>query len=219
MTSRAVFLDKDGTLVQDVPYNVDPQLIEPAEGALDALRLLGRAGYQLVVVSNQSGVARGLFPETALLPVEEKLRDLFAQAGAELAGFYFCPHHPQGSVSEYAVECACRKPKPGMLLRAAAELDLDLARSWMIGDILDDVEAGHRAGCRSILVDLGTESLPTDPLRAPDFVARDTVHALEIVAGERGLCPTPDLAYRPAGWLLPSMQIASYVVFEAGGVG
>src|SRR5579871_1015067 len=110
MTNRAVFLDKDGTLIEDVPYNVDPDRIRLSVGAMEALQTLHDAGYQLVVVSNQSGVARGRFPEAALAEVEKRLRELLAAAGVPLAGFYYCPHHPAGHVAPYAVDCSCRKP-------------------------------------------------------------------------------------------------------------
>src|SRR3954470_2176029 len=118
----AVFLDKDGTLVNDVPYNVDPSLIELAAGAAEGAALLVAAGYSLVVVSNQSGVARGIFPETAIAAVERRIRELLIDASVSLDGFYYCPHHPQGNIARYAAECDCRKPAPGMLTRAADEL-------------------------------------------------------------------------------------------------
>jgi histidinol-phosphate phosphatase family protein len=153
----AVFVDKDGTLVCDVPYNVDPDRIELAPGAGDALARLAAAGYAIVVVSNQSGVARGLFAEEALAAVERRLRELLATSDVALAGFYYCPHHPAGRVSNYAVTCTCRKPEPGMILQAADDLHLDLSRSWMVGDILDDVEAGNRAGCRSSISRSGSK--------------------------------------------------------------
>ncbi len=152
MASPAVFLDKDGTLVDDVPFNVDPQHIRLAPGAIPGLCLLAQAGYELIVISNQAGVARGHFTEAELLDVEQHLRALLADIGVRLAGFYYCPHDPQGRVTSYAVPCGCRKPAPGLLLRAAAAHDIDLARSWFIGDILDDVEAGNRAGCRTVLI-------------------------------------------------------------------
>ncbi|WP_034388901.1 HAD-IIIA family hydrolase [Deinococcus sp. YIM 77859] len=155
---RAVFLDKDGTLIPDVPYNVDPALIRLSPGVGKALRALHGAGFALVVVTNQSGVARGLFPASALEGVEARLRELLAAEGVPLAGFYACPHHPGGAVAEYARDCDCRKPRPGLLRRAAAELDLDLGASWMVGDILNDVEAGRRAGCRTVLLDTGGET-------------------------------------------------------------
>jgi D-glycero-D-manno-heptose 1,7-bisphosphate phosphatase len=184
MSARAVFLDKDGTLVEDVPYNVDPELIRPTEGALEALRLLQEAGYLLVVVSNQSGVARGLFPERALVGVEKRLRAILSTAGVNLAGFYYCPHHPQGSRPEYAVDCTCRKPKPGLLLRAAREHDIDLRSSWMIGDILNDIQAGKAAGCKTILLNNGHETeWVLTPDRQPDFLVRNLPEAAEIVFG------------------------------------
>lgn len=152
MPCPAVFLDKDGTLVDDVPFNVDPRHIRLAAGAAPGLCLLAEAGYQLIVISNQAGVARGHFTEAQLAGVERHLRALLADIGVRLGGFYYCPHDPQGSIAPYAVSCACRKPAPGLLLRAAATHDIDLARSWFIGDILDDIEAGNRAGCRTVLI-------------------------------------------------------------------
>ncbi|HEY9697786.1 MAG TPA: HAD family hydrolase [Trichocoleus sp.] len=158
MLNRAVFLDKDGTLVEDVPYNVDPAKILWSEGAIGALRLLHQAGYKLFVITNQSGVARGYFSEMALVPVERFLREQLAIFKIPLAGFYYCPHHPDGTVSPYSIACACRKPQPGLLLQAAAEHEIDLSRSWFIGDILHDVEAGRVAGCRTVLIDNGNET-------------------------------------------------------------
>lgn len=183
----AVFLDKDGTLVEDVPYNVDPALIRLTAGAGLALRKLSGAGYKLIVVSNQSGVARGLFPESALARTEERLGTLLAEYGVRLDGFYYCPHHPEGSVAEYAVECVCRKPAPGMLLKAAAEHGIALGRSWMVGDILNDVEAGRRAGCSTILLDNGNETeWQLNRLRLPDCIAGDLdAAAARILCRER----------------------------------
>jgi D,D-heptose 1,7-bisphosphate phosphatase len=155
---RAVFLDKDGTLIEDVPYNVDPARIRLLPGASEGLRRLHEAGYRLIVVSNQSGVARGYFREQALAGVERRLAELLAGERVILSGFYYCPHHPQGRVSGYNVACTCRKPAPGLLLQAAHEHDIDLEHSWLIGDILDDIEAGRRAGCRTILIDNGHET-------------------------------------------------------------
>ncbi len=184
--TRAVFLDKDGTLIQDVPYNVDPERIGLMPGAAEGLRQLHRSGYELIVVSNQSGVARGYFPEPALRGVEARLRELLAGAGVPLAGFYYCPHHPEGIVSPYARECKCRKPAPGLLLTAAREHQVDLFGSWMVGDILNDVEAGRRAGCRTILLNNGheTEWLLT-PDRLPHGMAQDLSQAAEWIVSCR----------------------------------
>ncbi len=177
-THAAVFLDKDGTLIDDVPYNVDPDRIRLATGAAEGLARLQSAGYALFVVSNQSGVARGLFPESALVAVEERLRWLVREAGAELAGFSYCPHHPEGVVPGFARACDCRKPAPGMILRAARVRGFELARSWMVGDILDDSEAGHRAGCRSVLIDNGNETeWVLTPERRPELIVADLAEA------------------------------------------
>jgi len=147
-------------------------------GAGEGLRRLGAAGYRLVVVSNQSGVARGYFPEAALAAVEARLRALLAAEGVTLDGFYCCPHLPEGVVKQYAVGCDCRKPAPGLLLRAAQEQELDLARSWLVGDILNDVEAGRRAGCRTVLIDNGNETeWVLSPERRPHLVAAGLAEA------------------------------------------
>jgi D-glycero-D-manno-heptose 1,7-bisphosphate phosphatase len=189
---RAVFLDKDGTLVEDVPFNVDPERIRLAVRVGPALRLLTSLGYQLFVVSNQSGVARGMFEESALGPVWSRLNELLRQEGVSVREIACCMHHPEGVVQRYAIACQCRKPEPGMLLELAREHDIDLHASWMIGDILDDVEAGHKAGCRSVLIDNGNETLwGITPTRVPELVATDLYHAAEAIRTCRDACFSP----------------------------
>lgn len=179
---RAVFLDKDGTLIEDVPYNVDPALITLTSGADTGLRSLHQAGYLLIVISNQSGVARGYFPETALTAVEAQLRYMLSELGVPLVGFYYCPHHPEGSVTDYAIACNCRKPEPGLLLQAAADHQINLANSWFIGDILNDVEAGRRAGCQTILLDNGNETeWLLSPQRLPHHRVADLAEAATLI--------------------------------------
>lgn len=186
----AVFLDKDGTVLADVPYNVAPERMAYAPMALAGLSRLAQTDLSLVVISNQPGVARGLFAADALNAVGVKLAAMFQAAGAHLDGFYWCPHHPEGVVQPYAMACDCRKPKPGLLLRAAQELGLDLAESWFIGDILDDVEAGNRAGCRSILLDVGNETeWRRGPDREPYCRAPDLDAAARIVAEDATMRP------------------------------
>lgn len=186
----AVFLDKDGTVLADVPYNVAPERMAFAPMALAGLSRLAQTDLSLVVISNQPGVARGFFAADALNAVGVKLAAMFHAAGAHLDGFYWCPHHPEGVVQPYAMACDCRKPKPGLLLRAAQELGLDLAESWFIGDILDDVEAGNRAGCRSILLDVGNETeWRTGPDREPYCRAPDLDAAARIVAEDATMRP------------------------------
>ncbi|WP_459618568.1 D-glycero-alpha-D-manno-heptose-1,7-bisphosphate 7-phosphatase [Bordetella sp. 2513F-2] len=181
----AVFLDKDGTLLVDEPYNVDPARMHFAPGAYAGLCRLGAAGVPLIVVSNQPGVALGRFRETALQAVKLRLAAMFRAAGARLADFYYCPHAPGGD------GCACRKPAPGLLQRAAADHGVDLARSWMVGDILDDVEAGNRAGCRSVLLDVGNETVwRPGPMRHPTLRVPDLAAAARlIVPALRGSLP------------------------------
>lgn len=177
---RAVFIDKDGTLVVDVPYNVDPALLRFTPNALEALRRLDAAGYALVVVTNQAGLAAGRFTRAEFARLQGALVDrVWREAGVELAGFYTCPHAPTSLPSQ---ACLCRKPAPGMLRQAALSHHLDLARSWMVGDILDDVEAGHRAGCRTVLLDVGHETLwRRSPLRIPDRRAADLLEAAHFI--------------------------------------
>lgn len=184
--SPAVFIDKDGTLVHDLPFNVDPGRVRLREDAGLALARLQRRGYRLVVVTNQSGVARGYFDEETLQGVWQAIADALDAHGVRLQAIVHCPHHPDGSVAQFAVACDCRKPAPGMLLRAAQEHGLDLGRSWLIGDILDDIEAGRRANCRTILLDVGSETeWRRSRLRHPHHVAASLSEAAAIiVSGE-----------------------------------
>jgi histidinol-phosphate phosphatase family protein len=171
--SRAVFIDKDGTLVENIPYNVDPARIALARGACEAVDEMAGNGFRVFVVSNQPGAALGHFDEGELKNVEAKLREMLPA----LDGFYYCPHSPEA-------RCACRKPAPGMLERAAREHAIDLGASWMIGDILDDVEAGRRAGCRTILLDNGNETeWRSGEARCPDYVVRNLAQAAAVIAG------------------------------------
>jgi D,D-heptose 1,7-bisphosphate phosphatase len=180
---KAVFLDKDGTLVDDLPYNVEPCRITLSAGAGAALRLLSRLDYRLFVVTNQAGIAFGRFAEADMEPVSDRLRDLLFREQLTLDGLYYCPHHPDGSVSAYAHDCHCRKPMPGLLLKAAHEHGIDLRSSWMIGDILHDVEAGNRAGCRTVLLDNGNETeWRLGPRRIPTRMAPDLYTAAVMIA-------------------------------------
>lgn len=167
----AVFLDKDGTLIRNIPWNCDPQRIELLPGVLEGLRELCDRGYALFVISNQPGIAYGHFGEGELQRVWQRLQQLVDVAGVQFEGFYYCPHAPR---ADGLPACSCHKPRPGLLWRAAVEHNLDLYHSWMVGDILHDVEAGHGAGCRSALLDNGGETeWLIAPARVPDVIAHD----------------------------------------------
>jgi D-glycero-D-manno-heptose 1,7-bisphosphate phosphatase len=184
--SRAIFLDRDGTLIHNVHYCRNPEQVHLLPGVSRALGWLSRAGYRLIVITNQSGVARGYVSERELALVHARLRRDLAAEGVRLDAIYYCPHHPQGAREEYTVACLCRKPAPGLLLRAAVEQGVALACSWFVGDILADVEAGNRAGCRTVLVDLGTEPRPEAAVRTPTFVARNLPHAARLILAADG---------------------------------
>ena len=136
----------------------DPARVRLVPGAAGAIASLNRAGWIVVIVSNQSGVARGLFTLESVGTVHERIAELLRASAARIDAFHFCPHHPEADVLEFRADCDCRKPRPGMLRRAAAELGLDLVASWMIGDRVSDLEAGAAAGCRTVLVRTGVGS-------------------------------------------------------------
>lgn len=155
---KAIFLDKDGTLIPDIPFNCDPAKIALEANIIEGLQLLSRQGYLLIIVSNQTGVGLGYFTEAQVNVAMEQLRKLLNQAGVMIDGIYYCPHHPEANIANYKQTCGCRKPLPGLLISAAFDHNIDLKSSWMIGDILNDVEAGNRAGCRSVLINNGNET-------------------------------------------------------------
>lgn len=175
MTVRAVFLDRDGTLMRDVGYPRRPEDVDLLPGVIEALRACRAAGYRLAIISNQSGVGRGYFGPEAVDAVHGRLLELLSHHGIEIDDAQYCLHAPED-------HCACRKPSPLMVRRSAAALGADPAESFMVGDKASDVEAGQRAGCRSILLHLSA----TDPGYSPaDFVARDWGEVVRIV----GACP------------------------------
>lgn len=178
---RAVFLDRDGTVIRNDGDLGDPDAVELLPGAAEAMRHLRQAGYALVVVTNQGGVARGKYDEAAVHATHERLEQVLRRATglhAVVDAFYFCPFHPEGTVERYRREHPWRKPAPGMLLEAAHAHALDLATSWMVGDQERDAQAGAAAGCRSILI--GAPSAASDA----DFFAHDLAEAALRIAHE-----------------------------------
>jgi len=186
--NKAVFIDKDGTLIKNVSYNVNVDLIEFEPFAFEALKLLQRLGYLLVIVTNQPGIAFEYFTEKELENVHTHIRNALQQKDIFLSGFYFCPHHVSGKLQAYSIACNCRKPKPGLLLKAADDMNIDLEKSWMIGDILNDVEAGNKAGCKTILINNNNETeWQLNELRKPGFLVDNWSHAARIIAAEKNI--------------------------------
>lgn len=163
---RAAFLDRDGVINIDHGYVHKPDDFEWIPGVLEAAARLSNAGFALVVVTNQSGIGRGYYDESEFTELTRWMSSVFAKAGAPLAGVYFCPHHPVKARGKYQVVCHCRKPAPGMLLRAAQELSLDLSRSAMFGDKSSDCQAGLAAGCpERIFLSNNFDKLPAEATR------------------------------------------------------
>ncbi|OHB54074.1 MAG: hypothetical protein A2173_08580, partial [Planctomycetes bacterium RBG_13_44_8b] len=142
MSNKAIFLDRDNTLIEDPGYINHPDQVKLLDGVTEAIIELRDLGYKLVVASNQSAVARGIVTEKVINDIHDRLKQLLAEKGAFLDQIYYCPYHPDGVVRKYCKESNMRKPNPGMLLTAAEEMDIDLSRSWMIGDSTSDIEAG-----------------------------------------------------------------------------
>jgi len=154
MSDKAIFMDRDDTLIEDPGYINDPEQVKLLDGVPEALIQLKNLGYKLIIVTNQSAVAHGIVTEKVLGDIHDRLKHLLAEKNAFLDQIYYCPYHPEGVVPKYRKESNSRKPGPGMLLQAADEMDIDLSRSWCIGNGSRDIEAGLRAGCKTILIDL-----------------------------------------------------------------
>jgi len=150
-----LFLDRDGVIVEEVHHLSHPSQLSLIPGSAEAIALLNRNQVPVVVVTNQAGVASGLYSHSRIGEIHSRLDSLLAEHGAHIDRYYYCPHHPTQGLHPYRTACECRKPRPGMLLRAAAELHLDLSRSYMVGDRMSDLEAGSNAACRLILVKTG----------------------------------------------------------------
>ncbi len=192
MNTAAAFLDRDGTIIDDLGYLGDPDRIQFIAGAIDAMRALRQAGYRLVLITNQAGVARGLLTEEDVRRVNGRLQELLTQAGVPLDGIYYCPHHPEVGPPEYRRECGCRKPGPGMVEQAQRELGVDPTRSVIIGDHVSDAGVARNfPGMRSIMVLTGHgagqyEKVGKGEVVMPDHVARDLRSAVTwLLAEER----------------------------------
>lgn len=184
--NRAVFLDRDGVITQDPPHfahRIDQLEIIP--NSAEAIRLLNENGFKVVVVSNQSGVARGYYQEWDIGIFNHAMEEELKKEGAFIDAIYYCPHHPEGKIERYRIDCDCRKPKPGMLKQAENDLNLDLKRSFMVGDKVTDIEAGYSVGCKTILVLTGhgkDEFKKVDAMSIkPNYTSKDLYNASKII--------------------------------------
>ena len=195
--NKAVFLDRDGVInelvyyeeqgIVDSPFNVEQFSLFPWTG--EAIKKLSEAGYRVVVVSNQPGIAKGQISQQTFDDIRQKMREELAGQGAHVDGEYYCFHHPEGRVDGLKVNCECRKPKPGLLLQAASEHDIDLSRSWMVGDGLTDVRAGKSAGCKTMLVGkmkCQLCKLMDEEDAHPDAIVSSLLEAVSIVLDSEG---------------------------------
>jgi len=181
MGNAAIFLDRDDTIIEDPGYINDPEQVKLLPGAADALGQLKKMGYKLVVVTNQSAVARGTVSEEVLEEIHERLRKLLGRKRVYLDGIYYCPYHPEAAIPKYRRDSDFRKPNPGMLFQAAEELGIDLKQSWMIGNSYTDIGAGVNAGCRTILIRSATPAVKQPGDATPEKIAVNIKEAVNII--------------------------------------
>lgn len=173
--TRAVFLDRDGVIIQEPPHYVyRPDQLHFIPGSIDAIRLLNENNFLVVIVTNQAGVAHGYYSENDVLEFHKLMKIKLEKEGAKIDGIYYCPHHPESKIEKYRLYCNCRKPKPGMLKKAEKDLNIDLKRSFMIGDTISDIHAGKSVGCKTILVltGYGKEEIKNSHIEY-DLIAND----------------------------------------------
>jgi len=199
MANKAIFLDRDDTLIEDPGYINHPDQVKLLDGVAEALIELKAMGYKLIVVSNQSGVARGIVTEEVLGDIHNRLKQLLAEKGAHLDQIYYCPYHPDGVVAKYRKENDWRKPNPGMLLAAADEMDIDFSQSWVIGNGSRDIEAGLRVGCKTILINHPSHTKKLQPGKPnPDYRAVNIKEAVNIIKKYHRSPHQPDSQAQPA---------------------
>ena len=177
MANKAVFLDRDGTIARDVPYCQKPEDFEFLPAVPEAIRLLNANSFKVVVITNQSGIARGYFTEETLAQIHDKMEHELNKHGAKVDAIYYCPHHPDDS-------CGCRKPKTALFLRAAKELDINLSRSFVVGDMQMDIDAGKALGCKTVLVTTGPQG-GSNAIDPPDYTADTLPEAVQWITRDR----------------------------------
>ena len=183
--NRAVFLDRDGTINEEVGYLSSIEQLRIFPAAFDAVRMINEAGMKVVVVTNQSGVARGFFDEDFVKAVHATINEMLREKGAFIDGFYYCPHHPTEGIGSYRISCDCRKPAPGMLIRASEELDIDMSSSYVVGDMVKDIELANNVGARGILVRTGYGKNVVSTDIKPACIAEDILAAAEWIVRDQ----------------------------------
>lgn len=180
---KAIFFDKDGTLIENIPFNIDSEKIKFNLGAVELISAL-KDDFDFHIITNQAGIAFGHFKEFELTAVRNRMHELFEAAGAKLSGFHYCPHHPEGQVKNYAKKCLCRKPGTKLIEDAATQFNINLMESWLIGDILDDIEAGNRSGMGTILLNVGNETVwDLNRFRIPHHLINELQEAIPLIKG------------------------------------
>ncbi|MDT8317981.1 MAG: HAD family hydrolase [bacterium] len=185
----AVFIDRDGTISEEIGYVNHPDRYSLLPGSAEAIKLINDMGLKAVVVTNQAGVARGYFPEWMIKKVHDRLEELLEENGARLDAIYYCPHHPTAGEAPYRADCDCRKPRTGMIDAAAMDMNIDVNNSYMIGDKITDVEFGHRVGAKGIFVKTGygkgeLELFGHTWTTRPDYIAEDLLDAVQWIKAE-----------------------------------
>lgn len=179
---KAVFLDRDGTIIVHEPYLRSLDQLQLLPNAAQGIRLFNEEGYLVIVVTNQSGIARGFFDEKCLELIHKKMIDILRNEGATIDDIYYCPHYKEGIIEQYTEDCDCRKPKIGMFLKAARQYHIDFTQSLMIGDSKVDMLAGKNTGCKCVLVENSKESQDTINMAAMDYVVKDLLEAARLFA-------------------------------------
>jgi D-glycero-D-manno-heptose 1,7-bisphosphate phosphatase len=190
MRSRCVFLDRDGTINYDTHYLNDPDNARILKGVTSALRRLKKAGFLLIIISNQSGIARGYIKESALKKINSKITAMLLEKGIKIDRLYYCPHHKDGKIAKYRMECDCRKPGPGMILNARRDFDIDLENSFMVGDMEADIGAGKNAGLKGSVLVLTGHGMETFKKKKelkykPDYIAKNLNEAASWILKKR----------------------------------
>ena len=182
--NKACFLDRDGVLIEERNYISSPSEAEIFPETIQALKILRKNGFKIIVITNQGGVAKGYYKEESIFDVHKEIDRQLAKAKLKIDKYYYCPHHPEGMVKKYSVACRCRKPAPGLILDAVKDFNIDLSKSFLIGDKVSDIEAAQNAGCSAILVETGHGQEHVSNARIKNIiVTKNILEAVKLFTG------------------------------------